>query len=193
MIDKHFPDHNRFSKIFNRNTLKISYSCTPSMKTIIASHNKSLCDPQQNTAPPCNCRQQACPMDGNCRTSDIVYKATVSTAEATDTMEYIGSTETDFKTRYANHKYSFNHYQRRTATKLSQYIWEKKTEDKNVKIEWKIQKKARPYRCGTRKCDLCITEKYEILKNDPDITLNRRTELANKCRHRTKFKLEHLK
>ena len=29
LIDKHFPKNERLSKIFNRNTIKVSYSCLP--------------------------------------------------------------------------------------------------------------------------------------------------------------------
>ena len=42
LLDKHFPPHNKFHKIFNRNTVKISYSYLPNMKTIINSHNHKL-------------------------------------------------------------------------------------------------------------------------------------------------------
>ena len=33
LIKKHFPKEHRFHKIFNRNTLKLSYSCMPNIKT----------------------------------------------------------------------------------------------------------------------------------------------------------------
>ena len=32
LIDKHFPKNRRLSKIFNRNTIKVSYSCLPNVK-----------------------------------------------------------------------------------------------------------------------------------------------------------------
>ena len=40
LIDHHFPKSNPLHKIFNRNTLKLSYSCMSNVKTIISSHNK---------------------------------------------------------------------------------------------------------------------------------------------------------
>ena len=138
LIDKHFPAHNRYSKIFNRNTIKISYSCTPNMKLIITAHNKGLCEPERNAPPPCNCRRQVCPLEGKCRSNAIIYKATVTTEDESETKEYIGSTETEFKLRYSNHKYSFNNILRQTATKLSQYIWKLKNEEKEPKIKWKF-------------------------------------------------------
>ena len=163
------------------------------MKSIISSHNKTLSEPNHEIAKPCNCRRQICPLEGECRTTAIVYKATATTADETETKEYIGSTETEFKLRLANHKHSFCNEQQRSATKLSQFVWLLKSENKPVEIHWKIQRKCRPYKCGSRKCDLCITEKYEILKSDPENTLNRRTEIAIKCRHRFKYKLRSLK
>ena len=39
LSDKHFPPRKKFHKIFNRNTIKISYSCMSNMKTIVNSHN----------------------------------------------------------------------------------------------------------------------------------------------------------
>ena len=193
LIDKHFPPHSKYSKIFNRNTVKISYSCTPSVKAIIASHNKGLCNPEPTATQPCNCRSQICPMDGECRNNAIIYKATVTTNDENETKEYIGSTETEFKLRYANHKTSFNNPLRKNATALSQYIWKLKTEDKPVNVKWEILHKSRPYRAGTRKCDLCISEKAAILKSNPAITLNKRNEICNKCRHRSKFKVGNIR
>ena len=32
IIDKHFPKSNKLHKLFNRNTVKVSYSCTENMK-----------------------------------------------------------------------------------------------------------------------------------------------------------------
>ena len=41
LIDKHFLKSNPLHKIFNRNTLKLSYSCMGNIKTIISNHNKA--------------------------------------------------------------------------------------------------------------------------------------------------------
>ena len=42
LIDKHFKQDNILHKIFNRKTLKISYSCTKNMSQIMNSHNNEL-------------------------------------------------------------------------------------------------------------------------------------------------------
>ena len=41
-LGKHFPPNNQFHKIFNKNTVKVSYSCTLNVGSIIMSHNKKL-------------------------------------------------------------------------------------------------------------------------------------------------------
>ena len=40
LVTKHFPRSNKLHKIFNRNTVKVSYSCMNNMSNIIKGHNK---------------------------------------------------------------------------------------------------------------------------------------------------------
>ena len=42
LIDKHFPRSNPLHKIFNRGTVKVSYSCMESMKSVINRHNSKV-------------------------------------------------------------------------------------------------------------------------------------------------------
>ena len=42
LISKHFPKTHRFHSIFNKNNLKICYSCTENMASIINKHNKKI-------------------------------------------------------------------------------------------------------------------------------------------------------
>ena len=42
IIDRCFPNEHPLHKIFNKHTLKLSYSCMPNMKSIISSHNKAV-------------------------------------------------------------------------------------------------------------------------------------------------------
>ena len=46
LVKKHFPRNNSFHKIFNKNTIKISYSCMRNIGSIIALHNKSILRPK---------------------------------------------------------------------------------------------------------------------------------------------------
>jgi len=42
LVSKHFPRHYKMYPILNRNTLKMSYSCTANIKIIIQGHNKKV-------------------------------------------------------------------------------------------------------------------------------------------------------
>ena len=42
LIKKHFPRQHKFHKIFNKNNVKISYSCMPNMKSVINGHNTNI-------------------------------------------------------------------------------------------------------------------------------------------------------
>ena len=42
LIDKHFPKSHVLHKIFNRRNVKVSYSCTGNMSSIIKSHNTKI-------------------------------------------------------------------------------------------------------------------------------------------------------
>ena len=45
LLRKHFPKTHQFYKIFNKNTVKISYSCMRNMGSIISSHNENVLTP----------------------------------------------------------------------------------------------------------------------------------------------------
>ena len=68
LIGKHFPKNNPLSKIINRNTVKMSYRCTPNMSQIISSHNsKILKNEELSEERKCNCsKNNVCPLGGKC-------------------------------------------------------------------------------------------------------------------------------
>ena len=193
LIDEHFPKHHRYHKLFNRNTVKVSYSCMPNMAAIISSHNTNVLTPDEDTnTRTCNCRdRQQCPLNGNCLAEGVIYKATVS-ADTKPTRQYFGLTEGKFKTRYSTHMHSFRAENSKTATELSKYVWSLKSEQLDYNIKWNLVQKASPYKCGTRRCDICLSEKMVIATADPLITLNKRAEIVSTCRHRAKFRYSKL-
>ena len=120
IIDDEFPANHCLRKIFNRNTVKISYSCMPNVKQAVDGHNKTkLSQTSTSDESTCNCRnKKRCPMNRKCLVKSLVYQATV------------GLTENTFKTtRFNNHKVSFNSYQKRNSTELSKYVWDLKREN----------------------------------------------------------------
>ena len=168
----------------------------PNMKSVIAKHNKIILNPQvpNPNSRTCNCPQDnrdRCPLDGKCTTESVVYRADVSTQGVTKV--YTGATQSSFKKRLAVHKHSFANREREVDTCLSKYIWQLKDENKEYDIKWNLHRKAYPYQSGTRKCDLCLTEKLEILRSDPGWTLNKRSEIMNKCLHRRDCKMSSVK
>lgn len=194
LLNKHFNKEHWFHKIFNKNTVKLSYSCMPSIERLISKHNKRVLgesSPRNQPAAKCNCRVPSdCPLSGLCLESAIIYKAEVSSNQGTKT--YIGSTETTFKQRYGNHKQSLEKRAKSTQTSLSKYVWELKDQEVEHSIKWQIVKRSSSYKCGSRVCDLCLCEKFFILTADPLVCINRNSDLLQKCRHRNKFKLSNL-
>ena len=114
IINECFTKDHPLHKIFNRNTLKLSYSCIPNGKNIISSHNKRLLneDAKHHATPEntCNCRQKNvynCLLEGKCQSKEIVYQATVINEDNNAQETYIGLTVGTFKTSYLNHASSF--------------------------------------------------------------------------------------
>ena len=93
------------------------------------------------------------------------------------------------KQRFNSHQHSMRHRKYRHSTALSNYVWSLKDQDITFDIKWTVLRKAAAYRNTTRRCNLCIAEKLEIMKADKDRSLNRRSELVSKCRHENQFYL----
>ena len=167
------------------------------MKTIFQAHNQKILSqskPKSTVERTCDCqksKKDKCPLKGKCMERNVVYQATT---EEHPPRIYIGSTEA-FKARYTSHKYSFRHESHRTATTLSQHVWDNKL-GTEPRLNWDIVDRAPAYNKGGRHCSLCLTEKLHIMLQSKDkeyISLNRRTEIAQKCRHRAKFRLSAVK
>ena len=45
LIKRHFPKTNKLHKVFNKNTVKVSYSCMSNMASILCSHNLNVINP----------------------------------------------------------------------------------------------------------------------------------------------------
>ena len=165
------------------------------MKQVIDGHNKTIIgkakQPEQDqTVKTCNCRDKNdCPLQGQCLQKELAYQATVTTSEKKET--YVGLTATEFKTRWCNHQMSFKHEKRRNNTELSKYLWELKEKKKEFTVSRKILAKARAYSNLTKRCNLCLHEKYFIISNLQMATLNKRNELVSSCRHRRKYILKY--
>ena len=189
LLDRHFPKGHELHKVCNRNTVKLSYSCMDNMAATIKAHNNKILNREQNLGDEtCNCRKkQDCPLPGKCTAQNVVYEAKVSTSN--DDKYYIGLTSTTFKSRFAGHKTSFNNRGKMNHTELSKHVWTLKDEGTPYKITWRIVRHAQPYSPRTKRCNLCLWEKYFIITAPKHNILNSRTELISTCRHKKKFLL----
>ena len=140
LVARHFPEGSSLHKLFNRNTIKVSYSCMRNMAALIKSHNATLLKPA-TCDKPCNCRVKAdCPLKGKCRATDIVYEATVITVVVAKT--YIGMTANEFKTGYANHRTSMRHERYSNSTELAKYVHGLSDANTDFHSTWEIKERA---------------------------------------------------
>ena len=101
LIKKHFLKGNSLNKIFNKNKVKVSYSCMGNISSIISSHNKNILNPVSNTEYGCNCRsKESYPLQNKCLTPKIVYQADVKNLTNDERNFYLVVTETPFKERF---------------------------------------------------------------------------------------------
>ena len=196
LLDNHFPTDHHLHKVFNRNNVKVSYSCMPNTSNTIKSHNKRILQDQHTTTTAeCNCRKrETCPLKGECQTENVVYVAKVSNNANNEEKSYIGLTERTFKDRLYKHRNSLRHHAKANATELSKYVWDLK--DRNIEeinIEWSIFNKAPTLRNGSKTCSLCLSEKFHIIYHNKENLLNKRSEILSTCRHRNKFLLSNFK
>ena len=84
LIVKHFPKGHRYHKIFNKNTIKLSYSCMQNMGNVITKHNnKLLFQIFEQPTQICNSRDKAsCPVSRNCLQKCFLYQAQLASVNS---------------------------------------------------------------------------------------------------------------
>ena len=170
----------------------------PSMAQAVAQHNVQILreDPQIIVQQPgCNCMggPATCPVQGRCQSESVVYRATVTETANGNVETYTGVTGNKFKERFNSHKSDFRHEKNRHNTTLANHIWNLKNAGTDHQVKWSLVDRAGSFNPTTRKCRVCLKEKYHILYNQTGSSLNKRNEIFNTCRHRTKKLLEKLK
>ena len=195
LIDRHFPNTHKYHKIFNRNTIKVSYSCMDNMENIIKQHNRKVSKPITAEERMCDCqRPEECPLDGKCLTTNVNYSAVVSYGGRrvpNIKKTYISLTEPQWEKRYRVHQHTFNTRGTPNDTSLSKYIWELKDKGIAYDIKWSILKRAPGYRKNSKTCGLCLMEKLLICEfPDKANLLNDKSELVSKCRHSNRHLLK---
>ena len=189
LLRSHFHRRHKFSKIFNKNTVKISYSCTRNISSIISGHNKGMLrKPTPNIVRECNCRnREQCPMDNKCLNQNIVYEAEITSHPDEVEKNYRGLCSTTFKDRYGVHKEGFKNRAYSKGCELSKYVWLLKDSGKSFDIKWRTLRKVNGRMVGGE-CKLCTTETMLINEHpDKDKLLNQYS--IQKCLHEYKYLL----
>ena len=137
----------------------------PNVMNLIKQHNsKILSKDQGKIQRSCNCRiKESCSLNGKCLRQCMVYKAEVTT----------NTNNGEFKSRYNNHTQSFRHISHINDMELSKYLWTLKANGTDYHLKWSVKSYASRCKCGTRRCDLRLTEKMIIALADPKVLLNK--------------------
>ena len=194
-IDECFPPGSALRSVFNKNNVKLSYSCLPNIQARINAHNKKIKYPKEIRKKSCNCQKsRQCPLEKDCQQQNVVYQATVTSEKPLkkktgNTQTYIGMAS-DIKARIANHEQTFKNESQRYTTELSKYIWSLKNEKIKYNTKWKILGRATSYSNATKRCNLCLLEKWYIICKREMATLNKKNELVSCCPHAGKFLLK---
>ena len=160
LINIHFPVNHASRKLFNRNNLKVSYSCMCNMKSIINTHNKNVLNANiQPNKRRCNCpRETTCLLKGDCLSENTLYAATISSNLPNyNYKEYAGISTPPWKLRLGNHKMSFRK-RKYAKCEIAKEVWRIKDQGGDFNIEWRIIGHAPAFNPIAKKCNLCIAE-----------------------------------
>ena len=171
-----------FSKVSN---MRIGYLCTTNLERTIKAHDQKVLNKNTKNDCPCKCAGSCkYPLKGsNCRTENIVYRATVNSDF--ETRFYIGLCSTQVRFRYANHKKSFKDGVYENDPELSKYICSLKRRDIDHEISWEVIKRAQSISDNNNSvCMLCLKEATAVVYalNEKG-SLNKRNEFIFYCRH----------
>ena len=138
----------------------------PRMNSYTYTHNHKVLNDKTNETGIKNYNfhsKATCPLPKGCQTKYRVYQANIDCDIAEYKQKcYLGSCEITFKDRFGNCKKSFNHVKHKNDTELSKDFWEIKKWSGTPKMTWKIIRICHSYNPDSKRCLLCLNEKYEI-------------------------------
>ena len=170
----------------------------PNMAFSVTRHNmKMLQDDQQQIVPQpgCNCQGgiAVCPVQGKCKTDCVVCMATVTEMVTGSVETYTGVTSRQFKQRYYEHNADMRKEAGRIKSGLSSHVWNLKDRGVSYDVSWRLKERSTAFNPTTKKCRICLKEKYHILYKRDGASLNKRSEIFNTCRHRRQKLLDNMK
>ena len=189
LLRTHFHRNHKFHKIFNKNNVKLSYSCTRNIASILSSHNKGITRvPPTEVTRECNCvNREQCPMGNKCLSENIVYEGVITERPVGEEKDYRGLSSGIWKKRYAVHKQGINHRKHSKACELTKHVWEIKDRSNTFDIRWKILETVRGRLVGGA-CKLCTTETM-LINEHPDKSRLSNKQAIQKCMHGGKYLL----
>ena len=203
-IIRNFPKNNVLSKIVNPSSIKVSYRTSKNMDSELARHNNKILETKDDMLPKprCNCQaalRNDCPLPGYCTAQCVVYRALVTSGDPTtpkahEVQTYTGLTENYIKKRIKKHYYDIKNFNpndpENQGTRLSRHCGQLRLDGKPYTIEWSILcETGHAFSPTTGICKLCLTEKYLIMFNPADASLNLRSEFFSHCRHKERHLL----
>ena len=134
LIDTHFPPTHKLHKIFIRNTVKVSYSCTQNISEIINGHNKKVRQMKRDHHLECDCR---------IKPNDHLMAVAVKNSTVLTTFQpkkvYLGLVDGEFKKKRYDHTQSFRNENYLNSTTLSSCFSNiKKTKKETSILVWKL-------------------------------------------------------
>ena len=194
LIKRYFPKINKLHKIFNKNTVKISYSCMSNMSSILSSHNLNVNNSYKTQAYGYKCRiKESFPLQNQCLIPKIIYWADVENDINNESKFYFGLTKTPFKERFGNHTRDFKPKRYSISTERSKYIWDLIETEINPIVKWFIVEKIYRY-TKIKYCNFCLLEKLYIIDFiDHNCLLNKRNKFISGFKHQNKLLLENVK
>ena len=122
-------------------------------------------------------KKENCPMKGAGLKESLVYYATISCNDKNCKPKlYKESCESSLATTKKHLT-----YHSRKMTPSYQY-WNLQMQQLNPQISWKIKEIYKSYIPTSKRCNLCLTEKLEILDNPDKNLLSKRSEIISQCR-----------
>ena len=135
--------------------------------------------------PPCRCHQPSPLCPNLCKAKNIVYRCRVTPPNNSKVETYTGLTSQTLKKRWEKH---MSDCRRGCGTTLATFVGKLRDSGVDIDIfahlEWAVKKHATPFNPVSNQCFLCLYEKYFILWDRQDASLNKRTEIFSVCRHK---------
>ena len=133
--------------------------------------------------PKWNCRQKDnCPPEGNSLDKELIHQCNLKENTTSDGVYYNGLTENTFNGQFYKHRNSFKYKSTESLTELSKHYLEMERKGiKNLIMHWSVIDHTKSYTNESKRCNLCLTEKYHILTSPVSQNVSFCSFLYDRC------------